>query len=72
MLFDFRIFKTIRSFCDSIYNNKFEMHEVNQDQDDLLEYILDFNSKTRPRPNEDKSKKKMFLIRRKFFMRVEN
>ena len=48
------------------------MHEVNQDQDDLLEYILDFNSKTRPRPNEDKNKTKMFLIRRKFFMRVEN
>ena len=29
-LFDFRIFKTIRFFDDSIYNNKIDANEGNQ------------------------------------------
>ena len=43
---DFKVFKTIRSFGDSIYNHKIEIHEANQEQADLLEYILNFNNKT--------------------------
>ena len=72
-VYDFKVFKTIRSFRDSIYNNKIEIHEANEEQADLLEYILSFNSKTKPRSDEDKNKNKMmFLIVQEIFMRVEN
>ena len=59
---DFKVFKTIRSFGDSIYNHKIEIHKTNQEQADLLEYILSFNNKTKLRSVEDKNKKMMFLI----------
>ena len=68
----FKVFKTIRSFGDSIYNHKIEIHKTNQEQADLLEYILSFNSKTKLRSVEDKNKKMMFLIVQEIFMRVEN
>ena len=48
-LFDFRIFKTIRSFGDDIYSNKITINEADQEQSDLVEYILNFNNKTRPK-----------------------
>ena len=38
--FAFRIFKTIRSFGDDIYSGKITINEANQEQDDLVEYIL--------------------------------
>ena len=38
-VYDFRVFKTIKSFGDSIYNHKIGIHEVNQEQADLLEYF---------------------------------
>ena len=49
-VYDSKVFKTIRSFGDSVYNHKIE-------QADLLECILSFNNKTKPRSNEDKNKK---------------
>ena len=51
-VYDFKVFKTMRSFGDSIYNHKIEIHEANQEQADLLEYILSFNNKTKPRSDE--------------------
>ena len=69
---DFKVFKTIRSFGDSIYNHKIEIHKTNQEQADLLEYILSFNNKTKLRSVEDKNKKMIFLIVQEIFMRVEN
>ena len=56
-IYDFKVFKT-RSFGDSIYNRKIEIHEANVEQADLLEYILSFNSNTKPGSDEDKNKKK--------------
>ena len=41
--------KTIRYFGDSIYNHKIEIHEANQEWAGLLEYILSFIFKTKPR-----------------------
>ena len=39
-IYDFKIFKTIRSFGDSIYYHKiYEIHEANLEQVYLLEYI---------------------------------
>ena len=61
-VYDFKVFKIIRYFGHSIYNHKIEIREANQEQADLLEYILSFNNKTKPRSNEDKNKKMMFLI----------
>ena len=54
---DFRVFKTIRSFGYGICNHKIGIHEANQEQADLLESILSFNNKTKPRSDEDKNKK---------------
>ena len=52
-IYDYRIFKTIKSFGDSIYNYKIEIHEANQEQADLLEYILSFNSKAKPMSDDN-------------------
>ena len=60
--FDFRIFKTIRSFGDDIYKRKITINEADQEQSDLLEYILNFNNKARPKNKDDKKNKKIFLI----------
>ena len=68
--FDFRIFKTIRSFGDDIYSNKITINEGDQEQSDLVEYILNFNNKTRPKNKYDK--KNIFLIAHKNFIMVEN
>ena len=71
-VYHFKIFKTIRSFGDSIYNHKIEIHEANQEQVDLLEYILSFNNKTKPSSDKDKNIKMMFLIVQQIFVRIEN
>ena len=60
--FNFRIFKTIRSFGDNIYSGKITINEGDQEQSDLVEYTLNFNNKTRPKTRYDKKSKKKFLI----------
>ena len=71
--FDFRMFKTIRSYGDDIYSSKITTNEADQYQSDLVEYILNFNNKTRPKNEDDKKRqKKIFLIMQKIFMMVEN
>ena len=59
--FDFRMFKTIRSFGDDIYSSKITINEADQEQSDLVEYILNFNNKTRPKNKDDKKKQKNIL-----------
>ena len=58
--FDFRMFKTIRSFSDDIYSSKITINKADQEQSDLLEYILNFNNKTRPKNKDDKKKQKVY------------
>ena len=71
--FDFRMFKTIRSYGDDIYSSKSIINEADQYQSDLVEYILNFNNKTRSKNEDDKKRqKKIFLIMQKIFMMVEN
>ena len=60
--FDFRTFKTIRSFGDNIYNNRINLDEVGQEQFDLLDYLFDFNSKTKLESKKARSEKMTFLI----------
>ena len=58
--FDFRMFKTIRSFGDDIYSSKITINEADQEQSDLVEYILNFNTKTRRKNKDDKKKQKKY------------
>ena len=48
------------------------MNEAYEEQDDLKEYILNFNNKARTKNRDDKKNKNMFLILQKIFMMVEN
>ena len=59
--FNFRIFKTIRSFGDNIYSGKITINGGDQEQSDLVEYTLNFNNKTRPKNRYDKKSKKKIL-----------
>ena len=55
-LFDFKSFKTIRSFGENIYSHKIRINEANQEQADLVEYVLNFKNKARPKNRDDKKK----------------
>ena len=59
--YDFRMFKTIRPFGDDIYGSKITINEADQEQFDLVEYILNFKNKTRPKNKDDKKNKKNIL-----------
>ena len=69
--FDFKTFKTKRSLVKNIYSGKITINEADQEQADLVEYILNFSNKARPKNRGDRKFKKMFLILQKIFMRVE-
>ena len=71
-IYDFKVFKTVTSFDNSIYNHKIEIHETNQEQADILEHILRFNNQTKTRSDEEKIEQMMFLIVQKIPVRVEN
>ena len=48
-MYDFQQFETIRYFGDSIYTGKISIDEAEIDQTNLLDNIVDFNNKSRPR-----------------------
>ena len=52
--FDFRMFKTIKSFGDDINSSTITINETDQEQSGLVEYISNFNKKTRPKIKDDK------------------
>ena len=52
--FDFKIFITIRSLGENIYSGKITINEADQEQADLVEYILNFNNNPRPKNKYDK------------------
>ena len=55
--YDFQQFETIRSFGDSIYTGKISINEADLDQTNLLENMIKFNNKSRPRSKEERDKK---------------
>ena len=61
LLFDFQQFETIRSFGDSIYTCKIKIDESEMNQSDLLEYMVKFNNKSKPRTKKGKAKKENAL-----------
>ena len=54
------------------YSGKITMDKADQEQSGLIEYILDFNNEGRTKNDDEKNKKKMFLILQKIFMMAEN
>ena len=56
--YDFKQYKTIRSFGESIYTCKASIIKVEKEQGNLLENIVKFKNKSRPRSEEDKEKKR--------------
>ena len=52
--YDFRNFKTIRTFGNDIRNNVISLDTANIEQANLLSYIYDFMKKTKPRDPEQK------------------
>ena len=56
--YDFRNFKTIRAFASEIKNNVINENIANNEQNELLNYIEEFSSSTRPQHPELKKIKK--------------
>ena len=56
-IYDFRIFRTKRSFGDSVFAGKITISEADKKQSNLLEVILNFNNKVRQGSKADKEKK---------------
>ena len=55
--YDFRNFRTIRTFGKDIYEGKITLKEADEDQSNLLYEIRNFKDKTRPQ-NDDKKQEK--------------
>ena len=56
-LFSFYVFKTIWSFVENIYSGKVTIKEADQEQADLLEYLLNFINVARPEKRMTKKTK---------------
>ena len=52
--FDFKTFKTIRPLEENIYSGKITINEANEEQADLIEYILNLNNKATPKNKDDR------------------
>ena len=59
--YNFRNFRTIRTFGRDIYEGKITLEEANIDQDNLLRDIRNFNNKTRPQNDRKIQEKKIVL-----------
>ena len=55
--FYFNAFEKVRYFGENIYSSKITINEADQEQADLLEYILNFNNTARPKNKDDKKNK---------------
>ena len=79
--YDFRKFKTTRTFGKDIYEGKITLEEADKNQSDLLNKIENFSDKTRPKnykktkKKEKKKKKKLqaingtnFIVQKKWFL----
>ena len=59
--YSFQNFLTIRTFGRDIYNDEITLKEADEDQSSLLNEIINFRDKTKPRGEKKSKKKKMFL-----------
>ena len=61
----------IRCLGDNIYTDKINKYETEVDQSNLIENMVEFTNKSRPKPKEGKENKEILLIVQVLFMRVE-
>ena len=54
--------KTIRSFGDNIYSGKININEAEMDQTNLLENLVEFDSKSGPKQKKARIRNKILLI----------
>ena len=59
--YSFKNFRTIRTFSRDIYEGKITLEEANEDQSNLLNEIMNFRDKTRPKNDKKKQEKKIVL-----------
>ena len=59
--YDFRNFQTIRTFGEDIYEGEITFEEADEDQLNLLNSIMGFKNKTRPKNNRKKQEKENVL-----------
>ena len=59
--YNFRNFRTIRTFGRDIYEGKITLKEADEDQTNLLHKIRNFRDKTKPQKVEKKQEKKIVL-----------
>ena len=59
--YDFQQYETIRSFGQSIYAGKINIHEAEMDETNLLENVVKFNNKSRAKTKEGKNKNEILL-----------
>ena len=69
---DFQQYEMMKYFVDSIYTRKANTVKAEANQNNLLNNIVEFKSKFRPRSKEDKDKKEIFMNLHMLLMRVEN
>ena len=70
--YDFQQYETIISFGESIYTCKVKIVEAEEDQRNLLENILEFDNKSRPKTKEGKSRKEILMKVHMLFVKVKN
>ena len=73
--YDFRMFNTIRTFAEDLYEGKITLEEADEDQSDLTDMINEFTKETRPRNSGTKQEKKplqkaciIFSMQEKWFL----
>ena len=71
-VYDFQQFETIRSFGESIYTGKTNINQTEMDQTNLLENIIEFNNKSKPKIKEGQGKNEILLTVKVLFMKDEN
>ena len=57
--YDFRIFNTVRTFGEDIYNGKITLEEADEYQSYLADGIKKFIKKTKPKNDDRKQEKKL-------------
>ena len=73
--YDFRMFNTIRTFGEDLYEGKITLEEADEDQSDLTDMINEFTKETRPRNSGKKQEKNplqkaciIFSMQEKWFL----
>ena len=56
--YDFQQYETIRSFGEGIYFGKMYIHDAEMNQTNLLENMVKYNNKSRPKTKEGKDEKR--------------